>query len=760
MAVDFSTKATSIDTQIEPGSQIVKPVSREGEIDALNTIGRGVEAGAKTVATIFRNRNTINENKFLSDFSIRLNSLQDAADQGLSTSEIRTRSRALLSEALANNPDAEDETLKRYSTWLTQSGVSKIDAPSVQKAQIDQAQVTAAVSNGFLSADKVGDPAARDAAISELEAYQTAVTQLDMETKRVNAETGKLGLSEKQKSIAKAEGEEAVITSLAKVGQAALPYWRTQYEAIKTAAKDATSEQERDQIIKDGIMRLEQDFAQRTAAIAGDGMATNQAKLDQILQPQKNLIETYVKELKGEYDLESFKRSSDAAEAQAKMLVWRGLTPQQRQWIAMSNISKAAGDVLSSQMATVAVDMFSKNAIAGDTEGTNPNNRTKPADVLPAGDEDAKGVKDYLDSVETLVKRSNAGQLDEATQAEVQSQMRGILRGVDVHSNSVESAKEFQPVIDFFSNPDVGEYLSKAGGIPPEITGKVLQVFQDGYASQVVPLLRKDYGDTIRNTVSVRVNGENVPMSVDKLADPTMETGRFGFKIKPEFADNFAAKTAVRTLNNGSLVKVLNKMVIANAHIQGNTDYKASYEQIAPDIFGEAKPLEEGSLKAEDNLQLASLIDSPNPDVIQEVMDARDVRAGIDPSIIETDNKRGYEPDIDNLKPELAQKVVELQVSFGKAIPVISGYRDAKRNKKAKGASKSQHIHGNAVDLDVSELSRSERISLIKKARGMGFTGVGVYANSLHFDLGSKRAWGPSHHKESIPQWAMAALGD
>ncbi|UIY29185.1 D-Ala-D-Ala carboxypeptidase family metallohydrolase [Neorhizobium galegae] len=123
-----------------------------------------------------------------------------------------------------------------------------------------------------------------------------------------------------------------------------------------------------------------------------------------------------------------------------------------------------------------------------------------------------------------------------------------------------------------------------------------------------------------------------------------------------------------------------------------------------------------------------------------------------------TSNTRGYEPDLDGLHPEFRSQVSELQAAFGKALPIVSGFRDRTRNAKAGGAKDSQHTHRNAVDIDVSEWSREERVSFIRMARQMGFGGIGVYANSIHIDAGSKRAWGPSHHKDSIPAWAMEAL--
>ena len=120
--------------------------------------------------------------------------------------------------------------------------------------------------------------------------------------------------------------------------------------------------------------------------------------------------------------------------------------------------------------------------------------------------------------------------------------------------------------------------------------------------------------------------------------------------------------------------------------------------------------------------------------------------------------KRGYQPDLENLRPELRSGVEKLQQAWGKELPIVSGFRDTARNKKAGGAKRSQHTHGNAVDIDVSNLSQAERVELIKLASAQGFGGIGVYANSLHLDFGKRRYWGPSHKSASLPSWAKAAI--
>jgi hypothetical protein len=100
-----------------------------------------------------------------------------------------------------------------------------------------------------------------------------------------------------------------------------------------------------------------------------------------------------------------------------------------------------------------------------------------------------------------------------------------------------------------------------------------------------------------------------------------------------------------------------------------------------------------------------------------------------------------------------------LASSWGQPLPVISSYRDPERNARVGGAKGSQHIDGNAFDIDVTGMPEEQRVALIKEAKANGFTGVGVYTNSLHFDVGPERAWGPDYSRNSLPGWAAEAVG-
>lgn len=99
-----------------------------------------------------------------------------------------------------------------------------------------------------------------------------------------------------------------------------------------------------------------------------------------------------------------------------------------------------------------------------------------------------------------------------------------------------------------------------------------------------------------------------------------------------------------------------------------------------------------------------------------------------------------------------------LEEAVGFPLKVNSGYRDPEHNARVGGAKNSQHTHGNAFDVDVSNMSIEQRQELIRQARKAGFSGIGVYDNALHFDVGGDRAWGPSYGRESLPEWASEAV--
>lgn len=116
-----------------------------------------------------------------------------------------------------------------------------------------------------------------------------------------------------------------------------------------------------------------------------------------------------------------------------------------------------------------------------------------------------------------------------------------------------------------------------------------------------------------------------------------------------------------------------------------------------------------------------------------------------------------YQSQVAGTTPQAQEALATLLKEWGD-LKVISGRRDAGHNAKVGGANRSEHINGNAYDISVRDMPIEERKRLITQARASGFRGVGVYENSLHFDTGADRAWGPDYTRKTLPDWAKDAV--
>jgi hypothetical protein len=111
-----------------------------------------------------------------------------------------------------------------------------------------------------------------------------------------------------------------------------------------------------------------------------------------------------------------------------------------------------------------------------------------------------------------------------------------------------------------------------------------------------------------------------------------------------------------------------------------------------------------------------------------------------------------------NMSPQALSAWDRLKASWGGPLSLNSAYRYPQTNARVGGAKKSQHMHGNAFDVSTAGMTPEDRARLIQTAQASGFTGYGGYNNSLHFDVGPSRTWGPDYSSTSTPEWLLAAL--
>lgn len=104
------------------------------------------------------------------------------------------------------------------------------------------------------------------------------------------------------------------------------------------------------------------------------------------------------------------------------------------------------------------------------------------------------------------------------------------------------------------------------------------------------------------------------------------------------------------------------------------------------------------------------------------------------------------------MDPKLQAILDQILASYPK-VRLTSGVRTEQQNAAAGGAKGSQHLHGNAADLNLSAYSPEEQAQIAEALRKAGATGFGFYpkSGSLHADIGTPRYWGPNYSKTSLP---------
>jgi cell fate (sporulation/competence/biofilm development) regulator YlbF (YheA/YmcA/DUF963 family) len=599
---DFTTNVSGVP---QGGVTPQAPVVDNSSLITMNAIGN---IGAKLLtvgAEVIQNKQKVDQqnnlNNVITSFSQKQLKLADAVEQGvMSSQEARMRMRKNYTEEISNNPSLTKVLAQTQADIINTAGLGKIVAEGTEQEKINVALQKEATMAGWIKPDASPDEQqAGIAAYSQFKRHEADINAqqnaLQLAASQVGYERAKIGLAtDRIQQVTAGYAQQSARINLIEA--------RQQQQARQTVGGLADSynfkfnqdlqeiERRKDagEITPQEAIRLaDQQFATISQLVSSVGRDAGGDYVNNITAPMRMRYENSVKFLNGEIDKQILGNENERTVAlQMKNALGN---PKVAQVVATSRLLGNANLALIPGVNEAVMSILDRN--------TNPE--TKPADVLPDTPDDKADVGNYLGVLKSSMGNYTGGNVNgpkEETEAQLNANITNVLRGIDVHSVAVNNPAEYNQVVDFLASPEFGKFTSSGGGIYQDAAQNASTVLQTQYVDQLLPLLKKEYESaTLGARIPERGSTANptgksvggVPAS-NKI-QPFFSGGGVVFRAV-DGANDVATRNKVKDLNN-KVGSVLNKLLRMDAHLSGNTDYKAAYERYAPSIFGEEQPV-------------------------------------------------------------------------------------------------------------------------------------------------------------------------
>lgn len=86
-----------------------------------------------------------------------------------------------------------------------------------------------------------------------------------------------------------------------------------------------------------------------------------------------------------------------------------------------------------------------------------------------------------------------------------------------------------------------------------------------------------------------------------------------------------------------------------------------------------------------------------------------------------------------NISPDLVAKLDDLRGACGFPFKITSGYRSPEHSIEKAKATPGNHAKGIAADISIT--SGSQRMTIVKNAIELGFSGIGIAKTFVHVDI-------------------------
>ncbi|SPF82137.1 The actual alignment was detected with superfamily member TIGR01709: [Pseudomonas phage GP100] len=596
---DFTT---NVSDQAGAMPQPAQPVQDRSSLIALQGLsdigGKLLSVGAAAIQQTQAKAQQDALNQVVGGFAQKQLAIANAVDTNqIPSQEGRMRMRANYTEAITNNPGLTSVLAKTQKELVTTAGLGSVVAEGTEQEKMALGLQKEAMSAGWIKLDASPAEAAAGAqAYTQFKRHQADIdaqqNQLSLDSAQIGLQRAKIGLAtdriqqvtagyQQQSSRMSLEENVRKQRSQLAVGGMADSYFFKFNQDLDEIQKQKEANQITPQ---EAVQLADKSFAVIQQAINLTGRDAGGDYVSNLTAPLKGLYDNRKQFLTGEIDKNTLENQNAVLLGKSKLNLLGN--PKMAEVTALSNLLGPSTLALLPEVNNTVVDYLGRNA--------NPAPTSKPADVLPDRAEDKQAVGTYFGVLKSNMGSYNSlqGEQKARTAEELNANITNVLKSIDVHSLTVNNPSDYNQVTDLIASPEYGKFVKEGGGIHAEAAENAKNILQSQYMDKVLPVLRQEFEKAQVDTSGLArglggIEGGAMmpatPVAATSQIKPVFSGGGVTFRADPEAST--VMKNKAKDLNS-NVAKVINKLLRMDAHLNGDTDYKGSYDRNFEVIFG------------------------------------------------------------------------------------------------------------------------------------------------------------------------------
>jgi len=580
----------SVPQAVAPANTTANTLSSigQGVSNLFSGIGQTVQQGKKEAATK-------TQGDVLSQYARTITGLDAAVSQGsMKLADAKRRQRATYNQLVANYPQLTDDLTKFNSAISGSEGLGDTLAKGTTVDQQIQADTKSATAAGFIQPGM--SPTEQESGLNKYRIQQQKLNEMDFYSKQLEIQNKQLSIVNTQESIANNRVQRAnsavdlqikrnklgVQTATADVANNYLQKTLGNMEQLRQDLASGKISQEQ------ALQQTQQwrnsfsSITQQVRGVAGGNF------VDSLASPMMNSLDAFDQELSGKITSEVAQNKLDHATTMAALPFMAD--PKAASIAAASKIFANVPPLIMANFGPEMIKILQRNGQPAST----------PHNVLSNDPEDMGATKQYTDTLKSTINRFTGKdptvEDPRGLQNELQMNVNQVLKSVGTMGSSVDNPSQFNNVVDFFASPSFLDFQKHGGQIDQSNREGALNVVREQYMNQLVPAMQKEweaskttdgYPTQMKQVGFVDMSSPNT-QKTEQVIDYRWTGQSIVFQPAKGMEINRGAVAKAKELNR-KLAPLVQKMVMMEAHMEGNQDYTKYFKEQEGNIFGTPK---------------------------------------------------------------------------------------------------------------------------------------------------------------------------